>query len=905
MTAERWEQIKTLLEMASERSESERTAWLAAQCGDDVALRSEVESLLAVHKAQDNFLDDPLIALPAKLLNKSSRELSPGHSVGPYVVEQRIGVGGMGIVYRARDARLDRAIALKLLPSEFSNDDNRVRRFRQEARAISALNHPNILTIYEIGETITEHGLTHFIATEFVEGQTLRGVLSENELTLGTVLDIAIQTVTALSAAHAAGVIHRDLKPENIMLRPDGVVKILDFGLAKLTQPSKSVSPPRSSIHTDPGLVLGTVSYMSPEQARGFDVDERSDVFSVGVVLYELLTGQSAFAGATTSDVLAAVLEKDPIPLLECAPHLPVALGAIITQALAKERRLRYQRTANLLRDLKTLRDDLAKSEPLRSSGLPSNGPSPLQLRVGKSDLSLREFAADKTTLAPVTAILPNARRTWSHSTFKLRYALIILFLVIGGLALAGIALWPDQHHQLSAIAVLPFANVGNDPQLEYLSEGVTDTLIQHLQHLQKVRVMARGTVYAYKDRNTDPRQLGSVLQVQAIINGSVQQRGDDLVIRIELIDAHDGASLWSRHFQRSTKELPLLQAELTDTLSEQLGIRFGVKEFAYVPKQTRNSEAYRLYLLGNHYANKQTLEGHEKALAYYQQALELDSQYELAYSGLANLFAFSSSRLLSPQEAIPQARQAALRALELNPDLAEAHFSLALIKCWGDWEWSGAEQEFKRALTLNPNLTEAHTIYANLLSVQRRFAEFHYEIQQAKLLDPFSSLAFEISAWGLYFEGRYDDAIAECQKLQKLDPSYLRVYAHLGNIYQQKGQLPEAIATVKQGLAIERQEQLLAVLAYLYGLAGQTESARQILNELETTSRKQHWINPLLLAKIHVGLGQHEQAFDCLQQTYEAHSESLMNLGIDPVFAPLHPDPRFQELVQKIGLQR
>ncbi len=907
MTPDRWQQIKDLLHAATEHDPAERAAWLATQCADDAALLQEVEALLGFESQNEGFLESPPAAVAAKALENSTAELLSGHKLGRYELQGVLGRGGMGTVYRAQDTQLDRQVALKLLPRRFTLDEERVRRFRQEARAISALNHPNILTIHEIGETVSANGATHFIATEFVEGRTLRAALREGNLTLGAVLDVTIQTAAALAAAHRAGIVHRDIKPENLMLRPDGLVKVLDFGLAKLSV-NKTVTN-FSTVNTNPGLIMGTVSYMSPEQARGLEVDARSDLFSLGVVLYEMLTARPPFAGATTGDVLVSILEREPPPLKRYAAQLPAALQMIVSRAIAKERDQRYQHASELLDALKELKQELELSARLKRSGDTPAGQVSLSLRVGQSAPNDAAVNTGVNTDDAPTVVTTPVTKPAFFRRFAQPLKLPALTFMVLSVALVGWALYrfgPKQNsEEIHAIAVLPFVNTDADPQIEYLSDGLTESLMHSLQQLPELRVMARGTVYSYKGRDVDPRQLGQALQVQAVINGRVQKQGEQLLIRVELADARDGTRLWGENYQRPMKDLTLIQTELTRAVSDQLAQRTGAPKTQQLAQpQTRNAEAYRLYLLGRYHAYKQTREDSVKARDYYQQALALDPAYALAYAGLANHYAFASSRYLAPQAAMPQAQQAALKALELNPNLAEAHFALALVKSWGDWDWPAAEQEFKRALDLNPNLADAHTIYANQLSLQRRFPEFHREIKLAQQLDPLSAIALEMSAWGLYFEGRYDEALAECRKLQSLDPSYQRAYLHLGYIYRQKGQLREAIAEVEKGLAQQRQETLLAALAYLYAVAGQPAKARKLLAELEEISRQQQWSSPYLFAKIYVGLGEHERALACLEQTHAVHSEFLMSMGVDPIFAPLHAAPRFIKLRRDIGLQ-
>ncbi|MFN0120036.1 MAG: protein kinase domain-containing protein, partial [Blastocatellia bacterium] len=594
--------------------------------------------------------------------------------------------GGMGVVYLARDTNLQRAVALKVLPAHLTQDADRVRRFRREARAVSALNHPNILTLFELGTT-SAHETIHFIATEYVEGNTLRHLITEGNLTLGQVLEVALQTASALAAAHEAGVIHRDIKPENLMVRPDGLVKVLDFGIAKLAQRKTfSEAPPSfSTVNTDPGQIIGTINYMSPEQARGLDVDARSDLFSLGVVLYEMLTGRAPFAGATTSDVLVAILNGNPPLLNRYHPALPAALQNIVTRAMAKDCQARYQCAADLYDELKELQEELKLAARLKRAGDTPVRQVSLSLRVGQSSSSNSAAIStdDAPTVATTAVTNPPLLR---HLARPLPLGALALLVGLASLALYRYAPMTARE-EIRAIAVLPFVNDTGDAEIEYLPAGITDNLMQSLQQMPGLRVMARGTIYTYQNRVVDPRQVGQDLKVQAVITGSVKRQGDRLTVRAELAETRDGTQLWSESFQRPLDDLSALQDQLAREIS--LKLRPQLANTSTPPTSTTppvKSEAYQLYLKGRYFQRQSSQASGEKALALFNQAIQLEPKFALPHSGIALVYQNFSSQSMPPREARERARQAALTALSLDNQLAEAHYALATVKVL-DWD--------------------------------------------------------------------------------------------------------------------------------------------------------------------------------------------------------------------------
>lgn len=873
MTPERWRQVDDLLEQALALPLAERAAFVARACGDDAELRREVESLLRCH------LDDDYLAAPAPELAEFlatnpgvSTAVSAtwtGRALGPYRIERQIGRGGMGVVYLAHDTRLARPVALKLLPAAFTQDTERMRRFQQEARAASALNHPNILTIYEVGQ---EDG-AFYIAAEFVAGQTLRERLDAGSCA-NEALDWASQIAAALDAAHQAGIVHRDIKPENLMVRPDGLVKVLDFGLAKL---SRSASDPYQTAasqtggETRAGVVLGTVNYMAPEQARGERADARTDLFALGVVLYELLTGQRPFTGPSSSHVLVAIQEATPPPVPNASP----ALQSVLDQLLAKAPAERFQTAAEVRATLQGLKEELAIAP------------------VGKAINTVGTAKRTTARAAKLTGYLKPQRLVWA-------LALVVLLGVAGWWAASR---WIAGNEMINSIAVLPFANASADPQMEYFPDGITESIIRSLSQLPDLRVMARSTVFTYKGRTVDPRQVGAALQVRAVVMGRVLRQGGRLMIDVELVNTTDGSRLWGEQYSRPMTDLLTVQEEIAREISAKLRLRLNSAQQQQIAKRpTENPEAYRLYLLGRHHYHQFSYENGLKAVDYFNQAIALDPGYALAYTGVADFYTDFSSQYMLPSEALPRSRAAAQRAVELDETLAEAHHSLAVSKWFADWDWAGAEQEFKRTLELNPSLAVAHSNYASLLVRRERFDEAVTAAKRGQELDPLSTYAGDVLSRVYLYAGRYEQVFEEGRKIQELNPNYQWGYSNWAQALAQQGKYQEAITQIQKGVALHRHDALLALLGYIYAKSGQTAAALKILAELEGQA-KQRQVSPVYLAHVYNGLGEQERALALLQQAYREHSDHLLGLRVNPIYDNLRDDPRFTEMLRGVGL--
>jgi serine/threonine protein kinase len=561
--------------------------------------------------------------------------IESGSSLGHYEIRSQLGVGGMGEVYLAQDTNLGRRVALKLLPSEFTKDESRVRRFQQEARAASALNHPNILTIHEIGS----ENSTYFIATEYIEGRTLRDYMSGARMKTTEVLDVATQVASALAAAHAAGVVHRDIKPENIMLRLDGIVKVLDFGLAKLTERETPDMEAPTLVNTDAGVVMGTARYMSPEQVRGLFIDARTDVWSLGAVIYEMLTGRVPFTGETASDVIAGVLEREPQPLGLQGEEIP-ELKRIVSKALRKDREERYQTVKDLSLDLKSLKEELEFEAKLSRSAPPNAHKETFTPKSGRQTVSATTIDPALST-AEVEATRPTSSAEYifreikhhKKSAILAAAALVALMAVFSYFYFAR-----GDSAAIDSIAVLPFINASADPNTEYLSDGITESLINSLSQLPKLRVVPRSTMFRYKGREVDPQIVGRELGVRAVLTGKLVQRGDTLSIQTELVDVAEESQLWGAQYNRKLADILAVQEEISREISEKLRIRLSGEERKQLTKRyTESTEAYQLYLRGRYYWNKRTAEDLKKGVYYFRQAIDMDPNYALAYAGLAD----------------------------------------------------------------------------------------------------------------------------------------------------------------------------------------------------------------------------------------------------------------------------
>jgi serine/threonine-protein kinase len=812
--------------------------------------------------------------------------LESGTVLGRYEIRSLLGAGGMGEVYLARDTELERTVALKVLPAEVASDQQRMLRFVQEARAASALNHPNIITIHEIGRTES----APFIATEYINGVTLRQRLTDGRMPVKEALEIAAQVAGALTTAHLAGIVHRDIKPENIMVRPDGYVKVLDFGLAKLTEGSiTDGSDPDAAtlamINTTPGAIMGTIKYMSPEQARGLRINEQTDIWSLGVVLYEMLTGRLPFEGPTASDILVAILERAPAPLLPQRPEVPAALAELITQALCKKTADRCRTTAEMRERLNEIKRELDFRDSLNSLAQASPDAAATMLSESGNGLSANRHSSSFAEPGRVAAANSSASSRSSQAAPRKRRS--------------------SRQKAIDSLAILPFVNVSDNPETEYLSDGITESIINSLAQLPKLKVMARSTVFRYKGRDQDPQEIGHTLGVKVVLTGRIHTLGDRLIISTELVDVADGTQRWGEKYNRQFADIFSVQDEIAQEISEKLRLKLSGEEQKRLTKRhTDNIEAYQLYLKGRYFWNKRTQEGLRKGMDFFRQAIDLDQNYALAYAGLADSYSFLGlHRVVPPSEILPQAKAVSLKALEIDDSLAEAHTSLAYVKMIYDWDWTGTEQEYKRSLKLNPNDASTHSYYAQFLSAMGRHDEAIREIKRAQELDPLSSIINALVAYMYLLARRYEETAEQIRKTLALDPDFFWIHTGLGWLCEQQGRYREAIAAHQRAVQLTKGSMgTLAALGRAHALAGEVDAAQKILRDL-LDGGGQPYVVPFDIATIYAGLGEVDEAFAWLEKAFAARYGWLIWLNIEPRWDSLRADPRFTDLVGRIGL--
>lgn len=918
MDPRRWHLIDDIFGSALERPHAEREAFLDEACRGDQSLRREVESLLE-HDQTGGFIDRPCFGAAARLLCGGRGESFAGQTLGPYEILEELGAGGMGVVYRAQDTKLGRAVALKLFLPEYTWDADRLRRFEREARHASSLNHPNILTVYEIGS----EGGTYFIVTELVEGETLRQRLARGPLPSDEALGVAAQIADALDVAHEASIVHRDIKPENIMIRRrDAYVKVLDFGLAKLMEdyPAGAAAdgPEGASkqVQTEAGIIIGTPSYMSPEQARALPVDARTDIWSLGVTLYEMVAGRRPFLGETASDVLASILQKDPPPLSHYSGQVPEALERIVSKALAKDRGERYSTTKELLADLNRLKRRLefeAEASVAPTSGgadTPSRGinvVSPDTAREAGA-LTARETRAASSAEYIVEGIKRHKRGARAALAVLCAAALALVTHFAYGRFFAGgdeagverPAVHPGA--VIHSIAVLPFANATGDPNTDYLSDGISESLINSLSQLGGVKVIARSSSFRYKGKDVDPREVAEALGVKAILIGRVLRRGEELHISAELVDTRDGTQVWGEQYNRRAEDLLGVQSEIAAEIAEKLHLRLNPSEQSRLGKrEMARPQAYELLLKGRFYANGGGTENWKRAVEYFNQALAADPTYALAYAELSRCYVnLVGGSTLDPAEGMPRAEAAALRALALDESLPDAHLALANIKM-SSWEWAAAEREYRRAIELSPNYARAHSAYSSYLSLMGRREQAIAEIRQARELDPLSVIASAYVGFTLLFARQYDEAIEALKETLELDRSFPIAHYVLGQTYVAKGMYPEAIASYQEAVKLgEDSPSLQIYLGHAYAKAGERRKSQAILKRLE---RSKEYVSPGELAILYAALGERERAFASLERAYAAHDLQLQYLGTDPAYDDLRGDPRMADLLRRIGL--
>jgi TolB-like protein/Tfp pilus assembly protein PilF/predicted Ser/Thr protein kinase len=768
----------------------------------------------------------------------------------------------MGEVFLAEDTRLDRRVAIKFLQLELTADERAKKRLIREAQAAAKLDHPCICPIYEVAD---EAGRA-FIVMQYVEGETLADLIARARLPIPDAVGIATQVAEALIEAHSHGIVHRDIKPQNIMVTAGKRVKVLDFGLAKLIPTGDMSGDNRraESIMTEAGMIIGTVPYMSPEQVSGESLDLRSDIFSFGAVLYEMVTGNAPFVGNNPAAIMAAILTQVPPALKQQAPEAPPRLQQILDNCLAKDPGQRYNNAREL-------------AEDLRDVDLPGSA---------------------RSSRASVRPLLLRSRRLAAAA------AAAVLVLLAAAFALYRMS---SRHPALDSIAVLPLNSAAADEDAVYLSDGIAESLINSLSQMPRLRVVARTTVFRYRDSVVDPQRVGRDLGVGAVLTGKLSRRGNQLLVQADLIDVASGAQLWGDRYVRTTSDVFAVQDEIVQRISERLRVRLtGEEQQRLVKRYTDNSEAYRLYLKGRFFWDKRTASGMETARQLYKQAIDLDPSYALAYSGLADTYVFCQCPTRRT-ETIPLAKAYAERALQLDESLAEPHATLGFIKMNYEFDWKGAEGELERAVQLSPSYPVAHQFYAGWLLQQGQFESGLAEAKRAVELDPLSLAANWYLGASLYHTRRYDEAIEQLRRTIQMEPKYPLAHSTLGLAYLQRKLYREALAELKLAQELRPEsDETESHLGYAYATVGNTPAAEKKLAGLLAKSSSGKAVSdnlPLLIARLELSLGRTDEAMQWLNRAYEQRSFGLFFLKVDPTFDPLRADPRFAAFLNKIGL--
>ena len=846
--SERRRQIEDIVTAVLRLESAARGAYLDRACAGDSGLRREVESMVGLESRAEQFLEKPALLLAEEQLT--------GQIVSHYRILEKIGAGGMGEVYKAQDLKLGRLVAIKILPADLSLDTAAVQRFQLEARAASALNHSNICTVHEIDEAEGRH----FIVMELLEGQTLKDRIAGKPLDNPSILEFGLAIVDALAAAHAKNIVHRDLKPTNIYLTDSGQVKLLDFGLAKLARPQSageaSALATATQSMTAPHTVVGTLPYMSPEQVLGREVDQRTDIFSMGVVLYEMSTGRLPFESDTATELMVKIAHGVPPSIDSLNPRIPGALARVIAKCLEKDRERRYASAPELLGDLR-------------------------KLQQGKMLLPRRQAATIGIAAAVVVALL---------ALFAVLPANWRSKLSLGG-------------PRITRLAVLPLTNLSGDPTQEYFADGMTEILIADLTQINSLSVISRASAMQFKGLKKPLPEIAKQLGVDAIVTGSVMKSGERVRITAELVDSSTDHQLWAKFYERKIDDVLGMQGEVAQAIAGEIRARMTPQEAGRLARShTVAPAALEAYLQGRYYQNLYEPEPLLKSVDYYEQAVQIDPGYAAAYAGLAEAVDGLYYVGAQPFEvAIPKAKEAATKALALDPSLAEAHNAIGSVY-FNSWNWSESEKELKKATEINPGWSIAHIYYSTLLRHAGRTEESIAEAKLALEVDPLSILANSAMGDAYLDARRYDLAIAQYQKALDLHPNDSTVESTLGLAYVCNRMYDQGIEAIQKSVALDGIDPSLSPdLAYAYGLMGKNAEARAILRQLLALAQ-QAPVPPGYIAIVYAALGEKDNALTWLEKAYQQHSSMMTWLKTDPRFDSIRQEPRFQELMRRVG---
>ena len=878
MTPERWKRVKDLFEQARELDPDERPSFLDAACADDPALRPEVEMLLSGEPLAGSFIESPPFEAAAAVVAERQVGLLNGRVIGHYRIVTSLGAGGMGEVYLAEDTRLKRRVAIKFLRPGSAGDERASRRLMREAQAAATLDHPNICSVYEVGR---DDGLD-YIVMQYVEGETLAASIRRKPPEFEESLDIAVQVADALAEAHRHGIIHRDIKPQNIMITPRGQAKVLDFGLAKLfdnslAQRTTTDTLATQNLDTDPGTVMGTATYMSPEQARGKTLDARTDIFSFGVVVYEMITGRAPFGAPTLAQVIAAILEQDPPPLGSYAPEVPPEMQRIIDTALCKDADQRYQSMAQMAGELKDLKFKVDSGQG-QSSWRGGRTAKPASVRA-----SLNRGLGE--------------RRYWAFAAAALIVVAVVAYYLV-------------QHSRkpvnagsrpMASLAVVPFKPLSPGIEDESLGVGLAEDLVTRLSSTRQIVVTPTNSAARLAGRGMEPADIGRALGVDGVLTGTVQRAGDRIRFDAQLVRTEDRTAVWADKFDERAADILAVQDRLSERLTQALALQLSEEQQRLLTKPyTTDAEAFQLYMKGDYYWRKRTREGFNVCADYLQQALRKDPRYAVAYAGLAATYS-SQSQLgfAAPNDAMPLAEAAVMKALDMDDTLPNAHVVLATIKSVYDWDHAGGEKEFQRAIELDSNYLEAHQYYGLCLAAMGRFADSRGQLQQAQKIDPESPLLGTTTTYALYLAGDYDDVIGRCKRAIEVNPNFYLLHLHLGQALAAKGSYDQAISEFQKARIVSGDAPtVVARLGHAYAASGRTQEARLMLQELQQASAQPHYV-----AQVFVGLDQQDRAIEWLEKARQERSGDLVYLKTDPIYKRLQSNPKFRELLGQIGL--